>query len=108
MSRRRQPLHPIREGWTVKRATGIGVVAGLAALLLGLFHDAWAGLLRLPFLLLCAVTAVCGLSILWITAVDRFRHGRRGDRLLPLRVFDLAIAAALTVPSLWAIRGLVG
>jgi hypothetical protein len=108
VSRRRQPLHPVRQGWTVKRATGFGVVVGLAALVLGLFYKAWPALLRLPFFLLCAATAVCGLSILWITAVDRLRHGRRGERLVPLRVFDLAVAAALTLPSLWALGGLVG
>jgi hypothetical protein len=109
MSRRRpQPLHPIRQGWTVKRATGIGVVAGLAALLLGLFYEAWPSTLRLPFLLLCALALFCGLSILWITAVDRLRYGRRGERLVPLRVFDLVLAAALTVPSLWSIGGLLG
>jgi hypothetical protein len=108
VSRRRQPLHPIRDGWTVKRATGIGVLAGFAALVLGLFYKAWPALLRVPFMLLCAATALCGLSILWITAVDRFRHGRRGERLMPLRVFDLAVATALTLPSLWAISGLVG
>ena len=104
---RRQPLHPIRQGWTVKRATGIGVVAGLAALVLGLFYESWPGLLRPPFFAACAVAAFCGLSILWITAVDRFRHGRRGERLVPLRVFDVALALMLAVPSLWAISGLL-
>ena len=107
MSRRRQPLHPIRQGWTVKRATGLGVIAGLAALILGLFVDAWPGPLRMPFLVACVVAAFCGLSILWITAVDRFRYGRRGDRLIPLRVFDVALALFLALPSLWAISGLI-
>ena len=101
--RRRQPLNPIRQGWTVKRATGIGVVAGLGALIIGLFADSWPGLLRLPFLLLCGVAAGCGLSILWITAVDRLRYGRRGERLVPLRVFDVVLALALALPSLWAL-----
>ena len=103
MSRRRQPFHPIRQGWTVKRATGFGVIAGFAALVTGLFAPNWPALLRLPFLLLCAVAAVCGLSILWITAVDRLRYGRRGERLIPLRVFDVVLALALTLPSLWAL-----
>jgi hypothetical protein len=87
----------------VKRATGIGVVAGFAAVVLGLFVPAWPDLLRLPFLLLCGLAALCGLSILWITAVDRLRYGRRGERLIPLRVFDVALALALAVPSLWAL-----
>ena len=103
MSRRRQPLNPVRQGWTVKRATGFGVIAGFAALVLGLFASTWPALLRLPFLLLCGAAALCGLSILWITAVDRLRYGRRGDRLIPLRVFDIVLALALTLPSLWAL-----
>lgn len=107
MSRRRQPLNPVREGWTVKRATGLGVVAGLAALVLGLLYPSWPGPLRLPYFAACATAAFCGLSILWITAVDRYRHGRRGDRLVPLRVFDVAVAATLAGPSLWAISGLL-
>ena len=107
MSRRRQPLDPIRQGWTVKRATGIGVVAGLALLVLGLLHRGWPDALRLPYLALCALTAFCGLSILWITAVDRLRYGRRGHRLVPLRVFDVVLALLLALPSLWAISGLL-
>jgi hypothetical protein len=87
----------------VKRATGIGVLAGLAALVLRLLAPSWPALLRLPFLLLCVLAAVCGLSILWITAVDRLRYGRRGERLVPLRVFDVALALLLAVPSLWAL-----
>jgi hypothetical protein len=105
VTRRRQPLNPIRPGWTVKQATGIGVMAGLAALVLSLFYPAWPGLLRLPFLLAAAVAASCGLSILWMTAVDRLRHHRR--RRTPLRVFDIALAVTLALPSLWAISGLL-
>ncbi|HEX8645150.1 MAG TPA: hypothetical protein VF702_14670 [Allosphingosinicella sp.] len=91
----------------MKRATGLGAVVGLAALVLGLFYESWPGLLRLPFLAACALAAFCGLSILWITAVDRLRYGRRGERLVPLRVFDVALALMLAVPSLWAISGLL-
>ena len=105
MTRRRQPLNPVRPGWTVKRATGAGVVAGLFALVLGLFYPAWPGTLRIPFLLAATVAAVCGLSILWITAVDRFRQNRR--RLASLLVFDVVLALILALPSLWAISGLL-
>ncbi len=91
----------------MKRATGAGVVAGLAALMLGLFYPGFPALLRLPYLLACLVAAFCGLSILWITAVDRLRYGRRGERLVPLRVFDVVLALFLALPSLWAISGLM-
>lgn len=95
--------HPprARNSWTVKRATGIGVVAGFAALVLRLFYPGWP--VGPFFLAACAIAGFCGLSIFWITAVDRLRYGRRGERLIPLRTFDLALALALTVPSLWTI-----
>ena len=105
MTKRRQPLNPVRPGWTVKRATGIGVVAGLAALVLGLFYPGWPGTLRLPYLLAAAVAAGCGLSILWMTAVDRFHYHRR--RRTALTMFDVALALLLALPSLWAISGLL-
>jgi hypothetical protein len=107
VTRRRQPRDPIRQGWTVKRATGLGVVAGLAAIVVGLVYPSWPGTLRLPYLGACVLTAFCGLSILWINAVDRLRYGRRGERLVPLRVFDVALGVALAGPSLWAISGLM-
>lgn len=97
-----------RKGWTIHRATGAGVVAGLAALVLRLFYSASPGVVRVPLLLLCAVAAFCGLSILWITAVDRYRHGRRGERLVPLRAFDVALALLLAIPSLVMVRALLG
>jgi peptidoglycan biosynthesis protein MviN/MurJ (putative lipid II flippase) len=105
VTKRRQPLSPIRPGWTVKRAGGIGVVAGLAALVLSLFYPGWPGMLRIPYFLAAAVAAACGLSILWMTAVDRFRYHRQ--RRVPLRVFDVVLALLLALPSLWAISGLL-
>ena len=107
MTRRRQPLHPVRAGWTVKRATGTGVVAGFIALVLGIIDYGWPGAFRMAYLAACTITAFCGLSLLWITAVDRLRYGRRGERLVPLRVFDVALALLLALPSLWAISGLL-
>ena len=99
MSRRRQPERPVSPGWTVKRATGLGAVADFAAVVLRLFYPASPALVRLPLLVLCALAAFCGLSILWITAVDRLRHGRRGARLRPLRAFDMAMSALLLLPA---------
>ena len=107
MTRRRQPLKPVRKGWTVVRATGFGVVAAFAALVVRPTYPAAPDLVRAPLILLCALAAFCGLSILWITAVDRLRHGRRGERLIPLRTFDLAVAALLVLPSLWIVPALL-
>ena len=99
MSRRPQPARPVRNAWTVQRATGLGAVSALAAAVLRLFYPASPELVRLPLLGLCVLAAFCGFSILWITAVDRLRHGRRGERLRPLRAFDMAMAALLLLPA---------
>ena len=107
MTRRRQPLDPVRRRWTIQRATGLGAVAALAAVLLRLFYPASPALVRMPLVALCALAAFCGLSILWITAVDRLRHGRRGERLVPLRTFDVALAVLLVLPSLLMVPALL-
>lgn len=85
--------------WTIGRATGVGVVAGLAALILWPAYAALQEPLALPYGAALAVAAFCGLSILWITAADLLFHRRRGDRMLPLRIFDIALALLLLLPS---------
>ena len=105
-ARRRAAAHSASlnrlDGWTIQRATGVGVLTGLAAILIaGLFslNDQrllyfYAGLL--------AVTALCGASILWITAFDMRSRGTSG-RMRPIRGFDVAVALALLAPSLYAL-----
>jgi hypothetical protein len=97
---RTQPARPVRHGWTVKRATGLGLLCAFSAVVLRLLYPASPHLVRIPLLALCALAAFCGLSILWITAVDLLRHRRRGVRLRPLRAFDMAVAALLLLPAL--------
>lgn len=99
MSQRREPPRTVSPGWTVKRATGSGVVFALAAVVLRLLYPASPALIRIPLLASCALAAFSGLSILWITAVDLLRHRRRGVRLRPLRAFDMAVAALLVLPA---------
>jgi hypothetical protein len=109
MTRRRQPARPVRKGWTVQRATGLGLVAGAAAIVARIAYPTWPGALYWPLLALCGVAAFCGLSLLWITAVDRYRRGRRrGSRIAPLRAFDIAVGLLLAAPSLWMIEILLG
>ena len=107
MSRRRQPPNPVRKGWTLQRASGLGVVAALAAVVLRLFYPASPDIVRPVLLGLCALAAFCGLSILWITAVDRLRHGRRGERLVPLRTFDIALSLLLLLPAAFMVPALL-
>ena len=86
--------------WTIGRATGVGAVAGVAALLLWPLYASYQERLLLPFLISLALAAACGLSILWITAVDLLFHRRRGESLRPVRAFDIVFALLLAVPSL--------
>ena len=95
------PQVALARRWTIQRASGIGILSGIAAILvtglLGTSNDvllyAYAGLL--------ALTALCGASILWITAFDMRARGTSG-RMRPIRGFDAALGLALLVPSLYA------
>ena len=109
MSRRRarqQKLNqratgPLARRWTIQRASGMGIVAGVAAILvtglLGTSND----VLLYGYAVLLGVTAWCGASILWITAFDMRARGTSG-RMRPIRGFDAALGLALLVPSLYA------
>lgn len=92
--------------WTIGRASGVGAVAGLAALVLWPAYASWQEPVRPAFISALAVSVFCGLSILVITALDRRRHGPRGERLRPVRWFDIALALLLAVPSLLALESL--
>jgi hypothetical protein len=94
--------------WTIGRASGIGAVAGLAALLLWLVERAYGDPFVPPLYGAAAIAGLCGLSILLITAADLIFHRRRGQRVRPLRVFDLALAAALIFVSLIVLDDLAG
>lgn len=93
--------------WTIGRATGIGVSAGLAALVLWPLYAAYQERVYAAFLIVLGIAALCGLSILWITAIDLLTHRRRGESLRPVRAFDIAVALLLAVPSLVQMRALL-
>ena len=93
--------------WTLGRATGTGAAAGLAALLLWPLYAAWQGPWLAPYCVALAVAGFCGLSILWITAADLLFHRRRGERLVPVRVFDTLFALLLLVPSATTLAALL-
>ena len=107
MSRRRGRPSPQRragllDGWTIQRASGVGALCGVAAILVaGLFDTSREGLLY-PYALLLGLTALCGASVLWITAADMRARGTSG-RMRPIRGFDVAVGLALLAPSLYAI-----
>jgi len=111
MKKRSTPSLPRRTPvWTIQRATGAGVVTGLAALLLAAALDRLPDNALYAYAALLAVTALCGASVLWITAFDMRARGTSG-RLRPIRVFDIAIGAALLLPAgyaLWRIWSRLG
>ena len=86
----------------MQRATAIGIVAGLGALLLAAFIQSWPEGLLYPYAALVALTAFCGISILWITASDMRTRGTSG-RMRPIRGFDLALGFVLLIPALYGL-----
>ena len=111
MSRRRRPAasRPLK-WWTLQRAAGVGIVAGLAALLLAAAIRTWPEGLFYPYDGLMALTAFCGASLLWITVFDMRTRGTSG-RMRPIRGFDVALGLALLIPAsygLWLIAPELG
>jgi drug/metabolite transporter (DMT)-like permease len=92
--------------WTISRATGVGVTAGVAALILWPVYAAYQERVLWAFIATLAVAAFCGVSILAITAADMLLR-QRGERLRPVRAFDLVIGLALAVPSLIQLQALL-
>ncbi len=114
MSRKRRRFAQVRggrrrsflDGWTLQRATGAGILAGLLAFVLVAIVGIGSELRLQAYAGLLLVTAACGASILWITAVDMRARGTRG-RMRAIRGFDLAIGLALLVPSLYAFNRVI-
>lgn len=92
--------------WTIQRATGTGVIAGLAALLLWPVYAAFQGPVLWAFLACLALAALSGVSILLITVADAALN-RRSPSLRPIRIFDVAIGLLLAGPSLIQLRALL-
>ena len=106
MNRKRRPPPPpkgLLSRWTIQQATVVGLGFGLAAFALSNFADSRALLLVYAGLLI--LTVACGTSILLILLRDV--HARqRGDRVRPIRIFDLAMGVLLVLPAgygLWRI-----
>ena len=93
--------------WTLSRASGIGVTAGLVALLLWPFYRRYGGPLEWPFAVLAGLAGLCGLSLLVITAIDMLRR-RRGSRIRPVRGFDIVLGVGLAALGLLALQDVQG
>ena len=99
MNRKRRPPPPPKgplAGWTVQRAEVSGIGIGLAALLVSAFAESRTAILIYAGLLI--LTIACGVSILLILLRDV--HARqRGDRVRPIRIFDLTMGVLLVLPA---------
>jgi drug/metabolite transporter (DMT)-like permease len=92
--------------WTIGRATGVGIVAGLAALVLWPLYAALQERVLWAFLAALAVAAICGVSILLISLLDALLKPR-GRSLRPIRAFDVAVGLLLAGPSLIQLEALL-
>jgi hypothetical protein len=106
LTRKRRPVPPPPPGplggWTIQRATVTGIASGLTALLLSTLVRSWPGGMLYLYVLLLALTVVCGVSILWITLQDVRTRGR-GGRMRPIRGFDIAAGLVLIAPASYAL-----
>lgn len=92
--------------WTIGRATGVGIVAGLTAVILWPLYAVYQERVLWAFLAALGVAALCGLSILLITAIDAVLKPR-GRSLRPIRAFDVAVGLLLAGPSLIQLNALL-
>jgi hypothetical protein len=94
----------MRRSWTL---VGLAATAELLALAMWAFVGPYESLFW-PFLLLSLVAALAGAWIVLATMIDLTFHRPRGERLRPVRGFDLALGAALFVLALLQMRDALG
>ena len=93
--------------WTLGSAVGVGATAGLLALLLWPFF-ASADIVYWAFVALACFAGLCGAWIVLATMLDLTFHRPRGERLRPLRAFDLVLGGGLFVLALLELRDALG
>jgi hypothetical protein len=89
----------VRDFWTINRAAGTGLTAGLAALILWPIFAAYQEPFRLPYMAALSLTAFCGVSILVMTAADLILRPKRGQRTIPIRILNLVLGLLLFAPA---------
>lgn len=94
----------MRRSWTL---VGLGVTAELLALALWAFVGAYDRLFW-PFFLLSCVAVLAGAWLVLVTMFDLTFHRPRGQRLRPVRGFDLILGAGLFVLGLLQLRDALG
>jgi hypothetical protein len=94
----------MRRSWSL---VGLGATAELLALALWAFVGAYQGLFW-PFLLLSIVAGLSGAWLVLATMFDLTFHRPRGQRLRPVRGFDLVLGSGLFVLALLQLRDALG
>ena len=94
----------MRRRWTF---VGLGASAELLALVLWAFVGPYESLFW-PFLLLSIVAALAGAWMVLATMLDLTFHRPRGQRLRPVRGFDLVLGGGLFVLGLLQLRDALG
>lgn len=94
----------MRRSWTL---VGLGVTAELLALAMWAFVGAHEALFW-PFLLLSAIAGLAGAWIVLATMFDLTFHRPRGQRLRPVRGFDLVLGSGLFILALLQLRDALG
>ena len=94
----------MRRGWTL---VGTGATAELLALALWAFVGAYETLFW-PFLILSLGAGLAGAWLVLATMFDLTFHRPRGERLRPVRGFDLVLGTGLFVLALLQIRDALG
>ncbi len=94
-------------GSIISRCIAAGVIAFLLSLLLWPLTTRYDPALW-PFLALVAIAAAAGIVVLLLTGIDLLLHPRRGERVGPIRVFDVVSGAALLGFALLQLRWLGG
>jgi hypothetical protein len=93
--------------WTTNQLSGIGLLAGLVAVMLWLFYGRWPHIVGWPFIAALGIAAACGILMLAITLRDlKYRSGR-GSRLKPIRAFDVIVGLLLAVPSIVELQAIL-
>lgn len=94
----------MRGRWTF---IGIGATAELLALALWAFVGPYQSLFW-PFVLLSVFAALAGAWIVLATMIDLTFHRPRGERLRPVRGFDLVLGSGLFILALLQLRDALG
>ncbi len=94
----------MRRSWTL---VGLGVTAELLALALWAFIGPYE-LLFWPFLLLSILAGLAGAWIVLATMLDLTFHRPSGERLRPVRGFDLVLGSGLFVLAFLQLRDALG